>query len=71
VTEETGRCERRINIKKRQGKKYREIHTQSRRKNQIKTEEKLKGSVFWDITQCSPMKVNRRFRGTCRLHLQG
>jgi hypothetical protein len=28
-------------------------------------------SVFWDITPCSPLEVNRRFRGTCRLHLHG
>jgi hypothetical protein len=27
-------------------------------------------SVFWDITPCIPLKVNRRLRGTCRLHLQ-
>jgi hypothetical protein len=27
--------------------------------------------IFWDITPCSPLKVNRRFGGTCRLHLQG
>jgi hypothetical protein len=27
--------------------------------------------VFWDITPCSPLKVNRRFGGTYRLHLQG
>jgi hypothetical protein len=26
---------------------------------------------FWDITLCSPLKVNRHFGGTCRLHLQG
>jgi hypothetical protein len=26
---------------------------------------------FWDIMPCSPLKVNRRFAGTCRLHLQG
>jgi hypothetical protein len=25
----------------------------------------------WDITPCSPLKVNRHFGGTCRLHLQG
>jgi hypothetical protein len=31
----------------------------------------LKSSVFWDITPCSPLKVNWRFGGTCRLHLQG
>jgi hypothetical protein len=27
--------------------------------------------VFWDITPCSPLKVNRRLRRICRLHLQG
>jgi hypothetical protein len=27
--------------------------------------------IFWDITLCSPLKVNRRFGGTCHLHLQG
>jgi hypothetical protein len=27
-------------------------------------------SIFWDITPCSPLKVNRRFGGTCRFHLQ-
>jgi hypothetical protein len=31
----------------------------------------LKSTIFWDITPCSPLKVNRRFGGTCRLHLQG
>jgi hypothetical protein len=31
----------------------------------------MKSSVFWDITQCSPLKVHRRFGGTCHLHLQG
>jgi hypothetical protein len=31
----------------------------------------VKSSVFWDITPCSPSKVNRSFGGTCRLHLQG
>jgi hypothetical protein len=25
---------------------------------------------IWDITSCSPLKVNRRFGGTYRLHLQ-
>jgi hypothetical protein len=28
-------------------------------------------SIFWDITSHSPLKVNRRFGGTWRLHLQG
>jgi hypothetical protein len=31
----------------------------------------LKSSVFWKITTCSPLEVNRRFGGACRLHLQG
>jgi hypothetical protein len=30
-----------------------------------------KSAVFWDITPCSLLKVNRRFVGTYRLHLQG
>jgi hypothetical protein len=29
----------------------------------------MKGSIFWGITKCSPLKVNRRFGGNCRLHL--
>jgi hypothetical protein len=35
------------------------------------TESTLKSSIFWDITPCSPLKVNQRFGGTCRLQLQG
>jgi hypothetical protein len=31
----------------------------------------MKTSVFWDITPCNPLKVGRRFGGTCRLHHQG
>jgi hypothetical protein len=31
----------------------------------------LKSSIFWDLMPCSPLKVNRRFGGTCGLHLQG
>jgi hypothetical protein len=26
----------------------------------------LKSTIFWDITPCSPLKVNRRFGGTYR-----
>jgi hypothetical protein len=26
----------------------------------------IKSSIFWDITPCSPLKVNRRFGETCR-----
>jgi hypothetical protein len=31
----------------------------------------LKSPTFWDITLCSPFKVNRRLGKTRRLHLQG
>jgi hypothetical protein len=31
----------------------------------------LKSSIFWDIMPCSPLKVNRSFGGTWRLHLRG
>jgi hypothetical protein len=37
----------------------------------VKIVEVMKSSVFCDITPCSPLKVNQRFGGTCRLHLQG
>jgi hypothetical protein len=30
-----------------------------------------KSSIFWDITPCSPLKFNRRSRGTYHFHLQG
>jgi hypothetical protein len=30
----------------------------------------MKSSSFWDITPCRQLKVNRRFGGTYRLHLQ-
>jgi hypothetical protein len=32
---------------------------------------RLKRTVFWDITPCSPLTVNWCFGGTFRLHLQG
>jgi hypothetical protein len=31
----------------------------------------MNSSIFWDITSCIPLKVNRRFEGICRLYLQG
>jgi hypothetical protein len=31
----------------------------------------VKSKIFWDITPCSPLKVNRRFGRTSRLHLEG
>jgi hypothetical protein len=31
----------------------------------------MKSPVFWNITPCSPLKINGRVGGTCRLHHQG
>jgi hypothetical protein len=31
----------------------------------------MKTTIFCDITPCSPLEYNRRFKGTYRLHLQG
>jgi hypothetical protein len=31
----------------------------------------MKSSILWDITSCSPLRVNWLFGGTYRLHLQG
>jgi hypothetical protein len=31
----------------------------------------MKSTIFWDITTCSPLSVNRRFGGTYRFYLQG
>jgi hypothetical protein len=31
----------------------------------------MKSIIFWDMTLCSPLSVNRRFGGTYRLHLHG
>jgi hypothetical protein len=31
----------------------------------------MKSCTFWDITPCSPLKVDLHFGGTCHLHLQG
>jgi hypothetical protein len=38
---------------------------------EVLTEVVMKSAIFWVITPCSPLKINRRFRGTYRLHLQG
>jgi hypothetical protein len=37
------------------------------RNTTLKTKHFLKSIIFWDITQCSPLSVNRRFGGTYRL----
>jgi hypothetical protein len=31
----------------------------------------MNNTIFWNITPCSPLKVNRRFGRTYHLHLQG
>jgi hypothetical protein len=31
----------------------------------------MKSTIIWDITPCSPLRVNRRLGGAYRLHLQG
>jgi hypothetical protein len=31
----------------------------------------MKSAIFWDISPCSPLSVNRRFGGTYCLYLQG
>jgi hypothetical protein len=31
----------------------------------------MESTIFWDITPCSPLKVNGRFGGTYHLYLQG
>jgi hypothetical protein len=31
----------------------------------------VKSSILWDITACSPLKVNQSFGGTCRFLFQG
>jgi hypothetical protein len=40
-------------------------------RSEILTETVMKSSIFWDITPCSPLNVNRRFGGTCRFRLLG
>jgi hypothetical protein len=30
----------------------------------------VKSTIFWDITPCNPLKVDRRFGGTYPLYLQ-
>jgi hypothetical protein len=54
----------------------RTVHTDNTKRPRLGGFESLttlvtKSSVFWDITPCSPLKINRRFGRTCHLHLQG
>jgi hypothetical protein len=32
---------------------------------------KINNCIFWNATPCNPLKVNRRFGATCRLHHKG
>jgi hypothetical protein len=47
------------------------IHVLPIQNNIFKWWKTRKSSIFWDIMQCSPLKVNRRFGRICRLHLKG
>jgi hypothetical protein len=31
----------------------------------------MNSSILWNMTVRSPLRIDRRFGGTCRLHLQG
>jgi hypothetical protein len=39
--------------------------------SEVLTAAVMKNSVFWDITLCSPLEVNRCFGGTYWFHFQG
>jgi hypothetical protein len=34
---------------------------------EVFTAEVMNRTIFWDITLCNPLKVNRHFGGTCQL----
>jgi hypothetical protein len=44
-------------------------HSNAINKEQLR--KNLKSTIFWDITLCSPLKINRHFGGTYRLYIQG
>jgi hypothetical protein len=39
--------------------------------SEVLTAVTMKGTVFWDIRSCGPVKVNRRFGGIYLLRLKG
>jgi hypothetical protein len=39
--------------------------------SEVLTAVTINSYIFWDITPCSPVKVNRRFGRKYHLHLQG
>jgi hypothetical protein len=38
---------------------------------EVLTEVVMRGTILWDVSPCSPLKVNRHFGGTYLLHLLG
>jgi hypothetical protein len=51
--------------------KYDNLHNEHLYKgSEVLTAVVMKSSIFWDVTPCSLLEVNRRFGGTCRLRLQ-
>jgi hypothetical protein len=40
-------------------------------RSEVLTAVVIRNSICWDVTPCSPLKVNQRFGGTNPLHLQG
>jgi hypothetical protein len=60
-----------LNIQGRRIGKERNQHEASRKQHVVIFDDLYKSNaVFWDVAQCRSC-VNRRFGGTCRLHLQG
>jgi hypothetical protein len=51
------------------GRSWVQIYTH-KRKPAVLTKFRLKTSIFWHITLCSPLQVNQRFGETLPLHLQ-
>jgi hypothetical protein len=57
---------------------FREIFKQLQSRNSLQpdagfkvlTAVAIKSTIYWDITPCSPLKVNRRFGESFRPHLQ-
>jgi hypothetical protein len=49
---------------------HREISTREKRYHRKRSPNMSKSSIFPYMKSCSPLKIIRRFGGTCRLHLQ-
>jgi hypothetical protein len=48
---------------------HKEIHTKNLHLSTLRTRYIVKSYTFWNITPCSPVKVNRRFGRTCHLNI--